>query len=166
MTSPPVLVTDTNIWIDLENGGILVEVFALPYQFLTPDFAIRELIRPKWELLQALGLQAQELEPALIQELVILRTANRALSATDLAAFLVARSLDATLLTGDWRLNDLATRNGIRVHGVLWLFDETVRFRIIVPERAAIALNQMLDQGARLPQDECRKRIDNWAKRF
>ena len=64
MASPSVLVTDPNIWIDLENGGILAEVFGLPYQFLTPDFAIRELVRPKWPMLQALGLQSQELEPA------------------------------------------------------------------------------------------------------
>ena len=163
MASPSVLVTDTNIWIDLENGGILAEVFGLPYQFLTPDFAIRELVRPKWQMLQALGLLSQELEPALIQELAHLRAANRALSATDLAAFLIARALDATLLTGDWRLNDLAAKNGLRVHGVLWLLDEMVRFRAIAPEHAANALNQMLSQGARLPQDECRKRLAGWS---
>ncbi len=46
MASQLVLVTDTNIWIDLDNGGILVDVFRLPYQFLTPDIAIREYIRP------------------------------------------------------------------------------------------------------------------------
>jgi hypothetical protein len=162
MALPSVLVTDTNIWIDLDNGGILVEVFALSYQFLTPDFAIRELIRPNWQLLQSLGLQAQELEPALIQELMRLRPTNRALSATDLAAFLVARSVGATLLTGDWRLGDFAARNGIRVHGVLWILDEMVQFQAIAPERAVVALEQMLEQGARLPQDECRKRINVW----
>ncbi|MEW5869072.1 MAG: type II toxin-antitoxin system VapC family toxin [Chloroflexota bacterium] len=164
MALPSVLVTDTNIWIDLENGGILPDVFGLPYQFLTPDFAIREFVRPKWQLLQALGLRSQELEPALIQELAFLRATNRALSATDLAAFLIARALDATLLTGDWRLSDLATENGIRVHGVLWLLDEMVRFRAISPEQAANALSQMLNQGARLPQDECRKRLASWTK--
>ena len=47
MALQSVLITDTNIWIDLENGGILIEVFRLPYQFLIPDFAIPELIRPR-----------------------------------------------------------------------------------------------------------------------
>ncbi len=164
MASLSALVTDTNIWIDLENGGILAKVFDLPYQFLTPDFAKRELIRPKWQTLQALGLQAQELEPALIQELMTLRAANRALSATDLASFLLARSLKATLLTGDWRLGDLAARNGVRVHGVLWLLDDMVRLQTIAAEHAATALSQMLNQGARLPQDECRKRLTAWSK--
>lgn len=163
MASPSVLVTDTNIWIDLENGCILAEVFGLPYQFLISDFAIRELVRPKWQMLQALGLQSRELGPALIQELAILRTANRALSATDLAAFLIARSSGATLLTGDWRLNDLALKNGIRVHGVLWLLDEMVGLQVITQEQAANALNQMLGQGARLPQEECRKRLISWS---
>jgi hypothetical protein len=59
MALPSVLVTDTNIWIDLENGGILAEVFHLPYQFLTPDFAIPELIHPRWQTLQALGLEVR-----------------------------------------------------------------------------------------------------------
>ena len=61
MSLQSVLVTDTNIWIDIENGGILVEVFRLPSRFLIPDFAIPELIRPGWETLEALGLEAHEL---------------------------------------------------------------------------------------------------------
>jgi hypothetical protein len=135
MAPPSVLVTDTNIWIDLENGGVLIEVFGLPCQFLTPDLAIPELVHPKWQTLQTLGLRSQELAPALIQELPYLRTANRALSITDLAAFLIAR-----------------------------LLDEMIRFQAITPEQAANALQQMLSHGARLPQDECQKRLMGWVK--
>jgi hypothetical protein len=47
MSSQSVLATDTNIWIDLNNGGILADVFKLPYQFWLPDLAIPELIRPR-----------------------------------------------------------------------------------------------------------------------
>lgn len=163
MTAPFVLVTDTNIWIDLENGGILADVFSLPYQFLAPDFAVREMIRPKWQVLQALGLRQHELDPTLVQELLRLRSVHRSLSATDLAAFLIARELSATLLTGDRHLNDLATKNGISTHGVLWVLDEMVRLDVIQPGQAAFVLNQMLNQGARLPQEECRKRLANWS---
>lgn len=163
MTSPSLLVTDTNIWIDLENGGILKAAFGLPYQFIIPDFATGELLRPKWGTLQALGLRSHELRPALIQELASLRTANRALSASDLAAFLLARDLGATLLTGDWRLNELASKHGVRVHGVLWLLDEMVALQALPPEQAAGALEQILTQGARLPQEECRRRLARWS---
>jgi hypothetical protein len=119
MALPSVLVTDTNIWIDLENGGILVEVFQLPYQFLIPDFAIPELIHPRWESLQVLGLRAHELPAEQVVDLFQLRQVHRNLSIIDLAAFLLAKMLESTLLTGDWRLNELANASGLSVHGVL-----------------------------------------------
>lgn len=163
MTSQSVLITDTNIWIDLDNGGILADVFRLPYHFLTPDIATRELIRPRWQTLQALGLVLQELSADQVIELAQLRLSHRNLSVIDLASFLLAKSLDATLLTGDSRLFELAKENGLPVHGVLWLLDELVRLRVLAPKQVVGALQKMLGAGARLPRDECRKRLVNWS---
>jgi hypothetical protein len=160
-----VLVTDTNIWIDLDNGGILDDVFRLPHDFRTPDIATRELIRPHWQTLQALGLVLQELLADQVIELAQLRFSHRNLSVIDLASFLLAKSLDATLLTGDSRLYYLANANGLSVHGVLWLLDEMVRLRVLVPDQVAGALRKMLEAGARLPQDEYRKRLVDWSSR-
>ncbi len=159
-----VLVTDTNIWIDLENGGILVEVFQLPYQFLIPDFAIPELVRPRWEFLKGLGLRAHELPPEQVVELLRLRLTHKNLSVIDLAAFCLAKMLDAPLLTGDRRLNELASTSGLSVHGGLWLLDGMLHFEVLTSERAATALRQMLESGARLPADECNNRIKRWSK--
>jgi hypothetical protein len=164
MTSQLALITDTNIWIDLDNGGILVDVFHLPYHFLTPDIATSELIRPRWETLQALGLVLQELTSDQVVELVDLRLSHRNLSAIDLASFLLAKFLHATLLTGDSRLYELAISNDIPVHGVLWLLDELVRLRILAHERAVDALQKMIEMGARLPWDESHKRIIDWSR--
>jgi predicted nucleic acid-binding protein len=155
------LVTDTNIWIDLENGGILAEVFMLPRKFLIPDFAIRELIRPRWLTLQALGLEVLELAAEQVEELYRLRQVHNNLSAIDLTAFLLAKKLDATLLTGDRRLMELANTHGLPAHGVLWLMDEMIHFRALAPKQAANALRRMLNQGARLPVDECHERPVN-----
>jgi hypothetical protein len=77
MTLPSVLVTDTNIWIDLENGKALAEVFRLPYQFFTTDFAAEEFIHPGWATLQDLGLQTHDLEPEYVIELFRLRQIHR-----------------------------------------------------------------------------------------
>jgi uncharacterized protein YacL len=159
-----VLVTDTNIWIDLENGDILTEVFRLPYWFLIPDFAIPELIHPRWETLEVSGLEAHELIAEQVVELVRLRQTYRNLSIIDLAAFLLAKTLDAILLTGDWRLNELANANGLSVHGVIWLLDEMVYFQALMPGQAAVALGRMLDQGARLPAEECSNRLTSWSE--
>jgi len=163
MALQSILVTDTNIWIDLENGGILIEVFRLHFRFLIPDFAIPELIRPRWETLQALGLEAHELVAEQLIELAQLRQTHRNLSIIDLAAFLLARMLDATLLTGDWRLIELANAKRLSVHGVLWLLDEMVYSQALTPVQAATALRRMLEQGARLPADECKNRLSSWS---
>lgn len=163
MALQSVLVTDTNIWIDLENGGILVEVFRLPYQLLIPDFAIPELIRPRWETLKVLGLGVHELPAEQVAELAQLRQAHRNLSMIDLAAFLLAKMLDATLLSGDWHLNELANASGLSVHGVLWLLDEMVHFQALKPGQAASALMRMLELGARLPAEECKDRLAGWS---
>ncbi len=164
MALQSVLVTDTNIWIDLENGGILIEVFRLPFRFLIPDFAIPELIRPRWETLEALGLEAHELVAKQLIELAQLRETHRNLSIIDLAAFLLARMLDATLLTGDWRLIELANANSLSVHEVLWLLDEMVHSQALTPGQAATALRRMLEQGARLPAEECKNRLSSWSE--
>ena len=163
MASQSVLVTDTNIWIDLENSGILVEVFRLPYQFMIPDFAIPELIRPRWETLEVLGLRAHVLPAEQVVDLFQLRQVHKNLSIIDLAAFLLAKMLEATLLTGDWRLNELARTSGLSVHGALWLLDEMVHFKALTPGQAATALKRMLEFGARLPTEECNNRLIRWS---
>jgi hypothetical protein len=89
MTLPSLLVTDTNIWIDLENGKILADIFRLPYQFFTTDFSIQEFIHPGWDVLRTLGLQTHGLEPESVLELAQLRQIHHQLSAVDLAALLL-----------------------------------------------------------------------------
>lgn len=159
-----VLVSDTNIWIDLENGSILAEVFKLPYKFIIPDLAITELKQPNWEKLISLGLDVHELIPEQVQELVQLTYQHRALSKIDLAAFLLTKSLEATLLTGESQLSKLARANQLSVHGVLWLIDEMMKYQVLEPANAAIALKRMLVQGARLPAEECMKRLAIWSE--
>ncbi len=164
MALQSVLVTDTNIWIDLKNGDILGEVFRLPYQFLISDFAIPELIHPRWKTLESLGLKSQEMTPEQVIELVQLRQSYKNLSLVDLAAILLAKSLEATLLTGDWRLVQLANDYSIPVHGVLWLLDEMLHYQALAPGQASAALRRMLEQGARLPAEECSRRLSSWAE--
>nr|WP_272503079.1 DUF3368 domain-containing protein [Salinibacter ruber] len=48
------------------------------------------------------------------------------------------------------------------VHGVLWILDRLVEESTITEERAATALNAMLQQGARLPDEAVEDRLDDW----
>ena len=156
------LVTDTNIWIDLDNGGILFEVFQLPYKLITSDFAITELMRPGWQSLMELGLEFVELEPNLVSELYQLRGVYHHLSTVDLASYLVARQLKTMLVTGDHHLKQLAAQNGLTVHGIIWFLDEMVRLEILAPQTTGEALQKIIAHGARLPIEECNKRLNLW----
>ena len=115
-------------------------------------------------LVLSVGIRAHELPAEQVVELFQLRQAYRNLSIIDLAAFLLAKMLDATLLTGDWRLNELANASGLSVHGALWLLDEMVHLKALTPGQAATALKRMLELGARLPVEECSVRLTRWSK--
>lgn len=67
------------------------------------------------------------------------------------------------MVTGDRRLTELATAQGLSVHGVLWILDEMVGHRVLRATQAAAALRKMLDQGARLPKIEYQKRFEKWS---
>ncbi|WP_218149434.1 hypothetical protein [Marinospirillum celere] len=57
------LISDTNILIDLEEGGLINELFQLPYQFAVPDILFAEELEAHHNHLLAKGLQQRELTP-------------------------------------------------------------------------------------------------------
>ena len=165
MTSQPlVLITDTNIWIDLDHGGLVESIFHLPYRICAADFAKVEIRSIDVTDLEKQGLAFQELEKTLVAELVFLRSHKPTIAIADLAAFLLAREQSAVLVTGDRSLVKFAIDEGVEVHGLLWLMDEMVRLGILQPRSAAVSLTTILDLGARLPAEECTRRIQNWTK--
>lgn len=159
-----VLITDTNIWIDLDHGGLLELIFHLPYQICAADFARVEIRSVDVAVLERQGLIFQELDKELVAELFQLRQRKTTIAIADLAAFLLARVQGAVLVTGDRNLVRLAVDEGIKVHGLLWLMDEMVQLEILLPHHAANALAEILNHGARLPAAECSQRIRNWSK--
>ncbi len=75
MASMPtkILVSDTNIWIDLHHSNLLEKVFQLPHRFVTTDVVWRELQKPLGQHLQDLGLTIETLSGDETLELAGLR---------------------------------------------------------------------------------------------
>ena len=155
-------VVDTSILIDLHIGKVMVQFFQLPYHFIAPDVIIAELHEPSGTLLLELGLQQEELTGDQIVEVLQLRKQYNRPSVNDLFALILAKILEATLLTNDGSLRKVAQQQGITTHGTLWVLDEMVRLMIISPLQAADALRTMFEKGSRLPLDECNKRLQKW----
>jgi len=112
--------------------------------------------------LKKLGLDFVELEPKLVLELIQLQGVYTHLSLIDLASYLIAREMKAVLVTGDNHLKQMAVQNGITVHGIFWIMDEMIRLEILNPKTAGNALRKIIEQGARLPAEECKKRLELW----
>jgi predicted nucleic acid-binding protein len=163
--SPPLCIVDANILIDLHVGGLLQELFRLPFRLAAPDVIIAELDEPDGEMLVGYGLESVELTGDQVSEVMALLARYRSVSANDLFALVLAWVQKATLLTGDRHLTGVADREGVATHGTLWVLDEMVHLGIVTRGKAAWALAQMLERGSRLPQAECQKRLRQWRAR-
>jgi predicted nucleic acid-binding protein len=163
--SPPLCIVDANILIDLHVGGLLQELFRLPFSLAAPDVIIAELDEPDGEMLVECGLASVELTGDQVLEVAALRARYHSVSANDLFALILAQVQKAILLTGDRHLTGVADREGVATHGTLWVLDEMVRLGIVAQRQAAQALEQMLERGSRLPQAECQQRLRQWRAR-
>lgn len=160
---PLMCVVDTSIIIDLYRGEILAEFFKLPYIFVTADVILEELLVPEGKLLIEFGLRIDGLEGSYVLEVFQLRAIHRKPSANDLFAFMLAKNLNATLLTNDGSLRKVAQQYKIPVHGVLWILDEMVRLNVLPKHQAAVTLHLICDSGSHLPKDECDNRFRLWS---
>jgi len=157
-----ILVSDTNIWIDLYRGGLLETVFQLPHQFVTTEFVWRELHQPPGTRLTNLGLLLEPLNQDEILELYALRADLGNSSIPDVSCYLTARNRNWILLTGDKALRSSGFEADLDVRGILWLLDELYEHSLVNGGTLAAGLQQMIDRGARLPETECQHRIRLW----
>ncbi|MBB3061086.1 type II toxin-antitoxin system VapC family toxin [Microbulbifer rhizosphaerae] len=161
--STKVLVSDTNIWIDLHHGGLLELVLQLPFEFVTTDFVHHELRQPPGADLVNLGLQVVELSGQEVTGLYALRGKLGNSSLADVSCYYVADKQGWTLLTGDGALRKSGKAANLDVRGTLWLIDQLFERKLLDGRHLAESLQAILDCGARLPDAECETRIEAWA---
>ena len=160
-----VYISDTNIWIDIRNAGLLDELFQLPITFCCTEFVLHELNDPPKEHLVAQGLLVETLDDAAVSQLFTLKILHGNSSLADVSCYFLAQQTGHPLLTGDGKLRKQASKDGVEVLGVLWVLDQLVEHGVVDPARAAEALNAMLQHGARLPSAECHQRSTRWTQK-
>jgi len=158
-----ICVTDANIWIDIHNADLLDAVFELEHTWRTPDIIVRdEVLTVDRSLLVELGLDVRTLSGEELNRIAELNGRYPNPSPKDLAVLVVANSDDGIVVTGDGALRDAAEAEGATVHGVLWVLDQLVDQDITKPTRAAAALDAMIQQGSRLPEEHVQDRLRRW----
>lgn len=156
-------VTDTNIWIDLQVGGLLDRVFELEVQWLIPDLVERELGKELSTQLVERGLVIRSLDGEEIDAVRNLGSTYVRPSRTDLATLVVAENENGILVTGDAALREAAKSEGTEVHGTLWIVDALVAEEIVRKPEAARALQLMMDGDRRFPRTEVTRRMQKWS---
>ena len=110
------LISDSNILIDIEVAGLTPALFKLPYTFAVPDILFEEELAGQHGHLTGLGLEILELSPALVVQVEAWAETYRAASRHDLTALALAKAEQCPLLTGDKALRQAAENIGAAVH--------------------------------------------------
>lgn len=153
------LISDANIFIDMEAGGLVEAMFSLPETFAVPDILFREELAEYNPELSGLGLQVMSLTEERVAESMRLRLVHKHPSQNDLFALALAKQESCPLLTGDRRLRKAAEQEGVELKGTLWLVERMVEEAIISVEGAAEAYEGMRREKRWLPWAEVTKQL-------
>ena len=158
------VINDASCLIDLHKVRLLPVMLGLPYRFVVP-LPIRrvealDLTHQDWRRLDELGLVTFDLPSERVADALRLRSRHPKLSANDCFCLVSAQCHDGGMLTGDQLLRQVATKAGVRVHGVLWVVDELHR-------RGACSDGQLIsglerwrdDRTVFLPRQEIDRRL-------
>lgn len=155
------LISDANILIDMEKGGVLPLMFQLDAVFAVPDLLYEEELRERSPQMLDMGLRTLELTAETVRyaDALIARHARTGASTNDLLALALARQEQTTLLTGDGKLRIVATEERVEVHGTLWLMEQLMNAGILTVVQAAAAYERMKLARSRLPWDEVERQL-------
>jgi len=160
------LVSDTSVLIDLDRGGILHEIFVLPFDVGVPDLLYeRELKHWHGPDLVPMGLRVLSLDGTGVSLGQSYRARERRLSLTDAFALALAKTGGHVLLAGDGSLRALAEVEDVECHGVLWVFDQLEQHRVLTAEQLLNALVLITSHPrCRLPKAEVQLRLARYRR--
>lgn len=163
-----VAVTDANIFIDLIFLDLIDHLFKLDVELYTTHEVVEELNESQQKIVRhyqssnRLGVLITE-EIELITQLPKHIPINK-LSFADLTVFHFAMKMNTGILTGDSLLRKISEKQGLDVHGIIWVFDKMIELELISTINAASKLESLLNFNKRLPVHECQVRIKKWKK--
>jgi len=157
----PLLISDANILIDMECGGLLHRMFELAHGFAVLDVLYEEELKANHPELLAHGLTTLALTEAgvTLGEALIRDHGRSGASRIDLLSLALACQEGCPLLTGDQKLRQICEEIGHAVNGTLWLMGEMYAAGLISPSVASAAYARMRQQGRRLPWPEVDRQL-------
>ncbi|WP_415882618.1 PIN domain-containing protein [Neptuniibacter sp. QD34_54] len=158
----PLLISDTNVIIDLEEGGVLELLFQLPHEFAVPDILYDEELHEQHSHLIGLGLQTLELSSDSMGYAMGLMENYGGPSANDCFALALAKQEDCPLVTGDKRLRKAADQEQVSKLGTIWLLEQLLEHNLVSIEEIDESVKKMKLAGSRLPWGLLAEKLDKY----
>lgn len=158
-----IVISDTNIFIDLWNIGLLEQFCDLPVSIHTTDFIVGELktqgVRDAvGRLCKESKITVKTFKSGEYPEILSLQDKN--LSFQDCTVLYYALGGNYKILTGDRNLRTVAERHGLQVSGIIYIIDELLRHGILTKEEYVMKLKSLSESNHRLPMKEILRRIE------
>jgi predicted nucleic acid-binding protein len=155
------LLSDANIFIDLERVGLLVEFSKLDIEISTSDFVFNELNQKQQLLVESLKIDIHTLDS---EELMTFFTQYQALgqvkiSSQDYSIYYFAKKYNAYLLSNDKALRKFSNKNNIEVKGIFYILDLIIEQSSLSHTDLYTAIEKLLNNSW-LPKDEINKRLE------
>lgn len=154
------LISDANVLIDLEVGGIIERLFRLDATVAIPDVLYYEEIEGRRPHLVTLGLKLMTLQSEAILRVAEWSLRHRDPSRLDWMAFALAWQEKGILLTGDKKLRKAIDAEchqpdvaAVKVHGTIWLMEQMLIKGVITEAETRAAVERMKQGKCRLPWD-------------
>lgn len=162
-----IVVSDTNILIDLYNSGLLYYCKQLDLDFRTLDLIIEEIEVPEQratinEIIKNGGLKVCSLtgsQVADVYQKIRYYNGKCNLSPEDISVMVYAIDNHCRLLTGDKTLRKKAILENVTVSGILYLTDMLIRESVLEPTCMIRSLKLLLESNSRLPKKLIEERI-------
>ena len=158
------LVSDANIFIDIEDGHLTSVVFRLPFEIAVPDILFELELKERHNHLLEAGLKVKSLTADSVRKTESLVVQYPHPSKIDHTALALAIQEQCPLLTGDKNLRVAAKKEGVEVHGTIWLIEQLLNRKLLEHTQAKASFDAMKAKGSRLPWLDVDKLLNISAK--
>lgn len=165
-----IVVSDTNIFIDLISAGLMESSCELPIKIHTVDYVMNEITGDSQKavidkLVNDGKIIVKHFDSEELSRIIgIYSSRSNNVSVTDCSVWYYAKQNGFRLLTGDNKLKNSAIADGVQVSGILFLTDMLVEQKIIEEKDMADKLEELLAINSRLPKRVIDERIAKYRK--
>jgi predicted nucleic acid-binding protein len=156
------LISDANILIDVEDGNLTPVIFRLPFEIAVPDILFESELRARHSHLLEAGLTIKSLTAESVKKTESLIQQYPRPSFMDHSMLALALQEQCPLLTGDKDLRIAARKEGVEVHGTIWIIEELLNQKMIEQSQAKSSFEAMRVKGSRFPWGDVEKLLSKW----